>query len=132
MNRKSLCPLWCMLHKLNVASRRDVADVRVAFKDDNGQAALDLLASNHFSQHEPGVFAPILDSLLQHGDYYFHLADLKSYADAQARAGEMYADQEEWTRKAILNIAASGKFSSDRTIAEYARTIWGAAPCPIP
>jgi starch phosphorylase len=96
------------------------------------RAALDLIASNHFSQHEPGVLTPILDSLLRHGDYYFHLADLKSYADAHARAGELYADQDEWTCKAILNIAASGKFSSDRTIAEYARAIWHAAPCQIP
>ena len=96
------------------------------------RAALDLIASNHFSQHEPGVLAPILDSLLRHGDYYFHLADLSGYAEAHAQAGTLYADQDEWTRKAILNIAASGKFSSDRTIAEYARTIWHAAPCQVP
>ena len=96
------------------------------------RSALDLIAGNHFSQNEPGVFTPIMDALLRHGDYYFHLADLGSYADAHAQAGALYADQEEWTRKAILNIAASGKFSSDRTIAEYARTIWHAAPCQVP
>jgi glycogen phosphorylase len=77
------------------------------------------------------VFSPILDALLRHGDYYFHLADLGSYSDAHARVGELYADQEAWTRKAILNIAASGKFSSDRTIAEYASAIWQAAPCQV-
>ena len=93
------------------------------------RAALDLIASNHFSPQEPGIFAPIFDALLRHGDYYMHLADLQSYAAAHARAGELYTAGEEWTRKAILNIAASGKFSSDRTIAEYASEIWHAEPC---
>jgi len=95
------------------------------------RAALDLIASNHFSQNEPGVFHPILDTLLKIGDYYMHLADLKSYGEAQARVGTLYADPEGWSRKAILNIAASGKFSSDRTIAEYAKEIWSATPCPV-
>ena len=74
---------------------------------------------------------PILDALLTYGDYYRHLADLGSYAQAQRSLGELYTDQQAWTRKAILNIAASGKFSSDRTIAEYAREIWSAKPCPV-
>jgi starch phosphorylase len=87
------------------------------------RAALDLIAGNHFSAHEPGVFNPILDSLLRHGDHYLHLADLKSYSEAHARLGALYADQEAWGRKAVLNIAASGRFSSDRTIAEYAKEI---------
>jgi len=95
------------------------------------RAALDLIANNHFSQQEPGVFGPIIDALLRNGDYYLHLADLKSYSDAHARLGQLYADEEEWSRKAILNIAASGKFSSDRTIAEYAKEIWHAEPCPV-
>jgi starch phosphorylase len=95
------------------------------------RAALDLIASNHFSRNEPGVFTPILDALLNYGDHYRHLADLASYAQAQQSLGELFADQEAWTRKAILNIAASGRFSSDRTIAEYAKEIWGIKPCPI-
>jgi starch phosphorylase len=99
--------------------------------DPETRAALDLIASNHFSQHEPNVFAPILDTLLQHGDYYLHLADLKSYSEAHTRLGQVYLDQEQWSCKAILNIAASGKFSSDRTIAEYAKDIWHAEPCPV-
>ena len=77
------------------------------------------------------MFAPILDVLLRKGDYYMHLADLKSYSEAHARLGELYADQEEWSRKAVLNIAASRTFSSDRTIAEYARDIWHADACPV-
>jgi starch phosphorylase len=61
-----------------------------------------------------------------------HLADLGSYLDADRRLLELYADPEAWTRKTILNIAGSGKFSSDRTIAEYAAEIWGVKPCPVP
>jgi starch phosphorylase len=74
---------------------------------------------------------PILDCLLGQGDHYLHLADLKSYSEAHARLGELYTDQEGWSRKAILNIAASGKFSSDRTIADYAKEIWHAKPCLV-
>jgi starch phosphorylase len=88
------------------------------------RAALDLIARNHFSRNEPGIFTPILDALLQHGDHYRHLADLASYARANQRLGELYADQPAWTHKVILNIAASGRFSSDRTIAWYAKEIW--------
>jgi len=95
------------------------------------RAALDLIAGDHFSQNEPGIFAPILDVLLHKGDYYLHLADLKSYSEAHTRLGEVYADQEKWSRMAVLNIAASRIFSSDRTIAEYAREIWRVEPCPV-
>jgi starch phosphorylase len=99
--------------------------------DPETHAVLDLIASNHFSKNEPDVFAPILDTLLGKGDHYLHLADLKSYSEAHAKLGELYRDPEGWSRKAILNIAASGKFSSDRTIAEYAKEIWQANPCPV-
>jgi len=95
------------------------------------RAALDLIAGNHFSKHEPEVFAPILDALLGKGDHYLHLADLKSYGEAQAKLGVLYQDPEDWSRKVILNIAASGRFSSDRTIAEYAKEIWRAKACPV-
>src|SRR5215475_1642666 len=88
------------------------------------RAALDLIFSNHFSRNEPGVFEPLRDTLLTHGDHYMHLADLGSYLEADGRLVELYADQGGWTHKAILNIASSGKFSSDRTIAEYASEIW--------
>jgi glycogen phosphorylase len=96
------------------------------------RAALDLISSNYFSPHEPGVFAPLYDSLLTYGDHYMHLADLKSYLDADKRLRELYANSDEWVRKAILNVAGSGKFSSDRTIAEYATQIWEVKPCPVP
>ena len=95
------------------------------------RAALDLIFSDHFSRYEPGVFAPLRDTLLTHGDHYMHLADLKSYLEADQRLRELYADPGAWARRAILNVAGSGKFSSDRTIAEYAKDIWEVKPCPV-
>jgi len=95
------------------------------------RTALDLLFSNHFSENEPGAFEPLRDALLTHGDYYMHLADLRSYLEASQRLGTLYADPDGWARKAILNVAGSGKFSSDRTIAEYAAAIWNAKPCVV-
>jgi starch phosphorylase len=94
------------------------------------RAAIDLIASGHFSPGEPGVFSPILDVLLAKGDFYLHLADLPSYSEAHARLGQFYRNPEAWVRAAILNVGSSGKFSSDRTIAQYARVIWNVAPCP--
>jgi starch phosphorylase len=96
------------------------------------RAALDLIFSDHFSRNEPGVFNELRDTLLTHGDHYMHLADLKSYLEADQKLIELYAKQDAWAQKAILNMAASGKFSSDRTIAEYAKEIWKAKPCPVP
>jgi len=96
------------------------------------RAALDLIFSDYFSRYEPGVFAPLRDALLTHGDHYMHLADLKSYLEADHRLTELYIDGDAWARKAILNVAGSGKFSSDRTIAQYAAEIWNAKPCPVP
>ena len=96
------------------------------------RTALDLIFSDYFSRNEPGIFAPIRDTLLTNGDQYMHLADLTSYCRAQEAVGALYANPHEWARKAILNVSSSGKFSSDRTIAEYNRDIWKAEPCPIP
>jgi starch phosphorylase len=93
--------------------------------------ALDLIFSDHFSRYEPGVFGPLRDTLLTSGDFYMHLADLRSYVEAQERLGQTYTDQNAWAEKAILNVASSGKFSSDRTIHEYATGIWGVKPCPV-
>jgi len=95
------------------------------------RAALDLIFSDHFNRDQLGLFEPLRSTLLTQGDYYMHLADLTSYVKAQERLSELYADPEKWARKAILNVAASGKFSSDRTIAEYASEIWGVKPCPV-
>jgi len=89
-------------------------------------------APNYFSRYEPGVFSALHDTLLAHGDHYMHLADLKSYREADQRLLDLYGDQKAWARKAILNVARSGKFSTDRTIAEYAAAIWNVTPCPVP
>ncbi len=94
------------------------------------RAALDLIFSDHFSRSEPGVFAPLRETLLTR-DYYMHLADLAPYLEADGDLCALYADSEAWARKAIVNVASSGKFSSDRTIAEYAADIWHAKPCPV-
>jgi glycogen phosphorylase len=99
--------------------------------DPETRAAIDLIASDHFSRNEPGAFAPLVDTLLKNGDHYMHLADLMSYMEADRKLVELYADRDAWARKAILNIAGSGKFSSDRTIAQYAAEIWQAKPCPV-
>ena len=96
------------------------------------RAALDLIFSDHFSRNEPGVFAPLRDTLLTHGDFYMHLADLKSYLEADAGLCKLWDDPHAWARKVILNIASSGQFSSDRTISQYASEIWKVAPCPVP
>jgi starch phosphorylase len=96
------------------------------------RAALDLIFSDHFSRNEPGVFEPLRETLLTRGDHYMHLADLTAYLDADRRLLGLYADPEGWAHKVILNVASSGKFSSDRTIAEYAAEIWQAKPCPVP
>jgi glycogen phosphorylase len=96
------------------------------------RAALDLIFSNHFSRNEPGVFEPLREMLLTRGDYFMHLADLTAYLEADRRLLDCYARPAEWTRKAIVNVASSGRFSSDRTIAEYAAGIWNVKPCPVP
>jgi len=99
--------------------------------DPETRQALDQISSNQFSRNEPGIFAPIYDTLLTNGDHYMHLADLKSYLEADERLVRLYADPDAWTQMVLRNIAASGKFSSDRTIAEYAAEIWNAVTCPV-
>ncbi|MEI8350593.1 MAG: glycogen/starch/alpha-glucan family phosphorylase [Candidatus Omnitrophota bacterium] len=86
-----------------------------------------LIQSNFFSPGEPNLFAPILDSLL-FGDRFFVCADFDDYCVKQEKASQLYADKKEWTKKSIINVAKSGKFSSDRTIREYAKDIWN-VPC---
>jgi starch phosphorylase len=90
--------------------------------------ALDMIATGAFSPEAPDLFRPIVDSVLNHGDYYMVLADYESYVRAQERVSRAYVDQERWTRMSILNTAHMGKFSSDRSIMEYARDIWKVAP----
>jgi starch phosphorylase len=95
---------------------------------------LDLLESGHFSQFEAGIFEPIMQSIRSPHDPWMTAADFDGYRRAQLRAAEAYADPERWARMAILNTAYSGRFSSDRTIAQYNEDIWKlkpVAPDPI-
>jgi starch phosphorylase len=94
----------------------------------NIRRIMDSISSNMFCQQEPGIFQQLFDSIMYHGDYYFHLADLQSYIDTQHKVGELYAEPTLWARKAILNVARIGKFSSDRTIRQYAEEIWDLKP----
>ncbi len=96
--------------------------------DEEIREALTSIERNVFSTLNPGLFQPIVRSLLDFGDHYMLLADLRSYIDAQTRVDALYGDRREWNRKALLNVARSGKFSSDRTILEYARDIWHVEP----
>jgi starch phosphorylase len=92
------------------------------------KAVLDALLGGTFSPTEPGLFRPVVDSLLNGGDPYLVLADFAAYLAVQEEVEKAYRDPERWTRMAILNVARSGKFSSDRTIREYAEEIWGITP----
>ena len=89
---------------------------------------LDMIAGGFFSVEEPDRYQAIFDNLLHKGDHYLLLADYASYIAAQDAVSTLYQDQEEWSRRAILNVARVGKFSSDRTIGEYAKNIWRVAP----
>jgi glycogen phosphorylase len=96
--------------------------------DSNLRRVIDALAGDRFCPDQPGHFRPIHDRLMRRGDEYFHLADFAAYVAAQDRASETFLEKTAWAKKANFNVARVGKFSSDRTIAEYARDIWGVDP----
>jgi starch phosphorylase len=103
------------------------------FREDHRiRRILDSLATNRFSASEKGIFEPIRTALLDKGDYYLHLADFAPYVKAQEKASRLYAEPGRWSAKAILNVARMSKFSSDRTIQEYAKEIWNIQPVPPP
>ena len=89
---------------------------------------LDNLMGSRFGLNEPAIFAPIRKSLLDDGDFYLHMADFMPYVEAQSEVSALFLDPQLWSSKAILNVARMGKFSSDRTIREYADDIWGIHP----
>ncbi len=93
--------------------------------------ALELIFGGHFNPEEPSRYEPIRKSLLEEGDHYLILADLPAYARAHREIDKLYRNEKEWTRRAILNTAYSGKFSSDRTIKAYADEIWEAKSVPV-
>jgi starch phosphorylase len=89
---------------------------------------LEMIRTGFFSVDAPDRFAPIVEALTTHGDHFLLLADYASYVACQDRVDAVYQDQEEWSRRAILNVAGMGRFSSDRTIQEYAQEIWDVSP----
>jgi starch phosphorylase len=93
--------------------------------------AIDLVEQDFFSMLEPGIFRPLTEALLSQGDHYMLLADFRDYIQTQDRVDAAYRDRNGWIRKAILNVARAGKFSSDRTIREYASEIWHVDACEI-
>ncbi len=97
----------------------------------NVRRVVDTIAAGHFSRGDKDIFRPIVAKLLSASDEYVHLADLAPYLETQQRVDEAWLDRSQWNRKSLLNIARMGKFSSDRTIAEYARDIWQIKPAVI-
>jgi starch phosphorylase len=96
-------------------------------RDPRLKRIVDAFDSNLLCPEEPGLFRWILESLLDHGDAYFHFADLPAYLDAQRQVDEAFGQPATWAARAIQNVARTGRFSSDRAVAEYARDIWGIA-----
>jgi len=94
------------------------------------KSAIDLIGGGAFSDGNPSVFRPLVDHLLWH-DTYFVLADFADYVRCQERVTEAYRDVKRWARMSILNVARSGRFSSDRTVDEYCREIWRIRPIPV-
>lgn len=96
----------------------------------NGQLkqALEMISNGYFSPQNPGLFQPLVDSLLNGGDRYAVLADFASYVETQAAVDALYGNPQQWAKQAVLNVARAGYFSSDRTIMEYAKLIWGVEP----
>jgi starch phosphorylase len=86
---------------------------------------IDAIGSGAFSNGDTELFQPLVNDLLSENDPYLLLLDLESYLQCQQLVGEVYADRSVWTKRSILNVARIGKFSSDRTIKEYAQEIWG-------
>jgi starch phosphorylase len=113
-----------------VEQRRGSYNPRDVYNSDEEiRQAFNLIEKDFFSLLEPGIFKPIIQSLLDGGDHYMLLADLRDYIQTQERVDAAYRDIERWDRMAILNVARAGKFSSDRTIKEYASEIWHLEPC---
>jgi starch phosphorylase len=100
-------------------------------KSENLRKVMDLIAKGFFSPEEPHLFRPIFDSILNGGDKYMLMADFDQYISCQDRLTKAYQDQERWTKMSILNVANMARFSSDRTIQQYADEIWGAKATPI-
>jgi starch phosphorylase len=110
------------------ATRADYDPQAIIDSDEQLREVMDLLTSGHFNADEPGIFDPIIESLTSPHDPWLTIADFASFVEAQKVAAQTYRDRDRWLRMSILNAAASGGFSSDRTIAEYNDDIWKLQP----
>jgi glycogen phosphorylase len=99
--------------------------------DEEIRRAVQLIERDFFSMMDAGIFRPVTRSLLEGGDYYILLADLRDYIETQERVDAAYKGPSGWDRMAIIKVARAGKFSSDRTIQEYASQIWHLQPCAV-
>jgi starch phosphorylase len=117
------------LHAEQVAARRDGYRPADELADPELARVIELVASGEFSPGDRGLYAPLVDDLL-HRDRFFVLADFRAYADCQRRVEALWRTPAAWLRSSILNTARAGRFSSDRAIREYARTIWNVPPVP--
>jgi glycogen phosphorylase len=104
-------------------------DARQYYRSDAElKAVLDMIGDDHFSRGSPGIFAPIISALRDYGDYFMVLADYSSYVSAQEEVSRVFQNSDEWARRSIMNTAQMGRFSSDRSVLEYAGRIWGVEP----
>jgi len=104
--------------------RKNYDPLAIIAADDDLLRVMRLLQSGHFNQFEPGIFDPIIQAIKNPHDPWLVAADFGSYLAAQQRVAEAYRDQQRWIRMSILNTAAGGKFSADRTMQEYNEQIW--------
>jgi len=111
-----------------VQAHRQYDPGAIVAADDDLREVMEVLQSNQFSLSEPGIFGPIIDGILNPQDAWMTAADFASFVAAQRRAASTFLDRNRWAQMSILNTAASGHFSSDRTIREYNDDIWRLEP----
>ena len=116
----------------DIAERRGTYNPQAIIdEDEDFSRVIDLLESGHFNRFEPGVFDDVLRSIREPADAWMTAADFRSFVDAQAAAEDAYRDVDRWTRMSILNTAASGRFSTDRTMRDYNEDIWRLEPVDL-
>ena len=103
----------------------------IYYRDEEIRRAMLLIEQDFFSMLEPGIFTPVTRALLDEGDRFMLLADLRDYIETQERVDEAYRERNGWVKSAIINVARAGRFSSDRTVSEYASHIWHLGPCQV-
>jgi starch phosphorylase len=127
VGRENICIFGLTAEQVTGLKRAGYRPMDYYYRNPELKQTIDQIANGTFSPGDPGLFRPIVDSLLGH-DHYLLLADFASYLACQEEVDKLYLNPSEWAHRSILNTAGMGKFSSDRTIAEYAGDIWGVAP----